>query len=102
MGVAANLDSLGKTDEALSTYQRLTTEYPQSFNAPLALLAEVPLLKAKNRTEEARRACETILAQYRDSAVVNQALQELQKLPAKPVAAAPAPKAPSPAIPAGK
>ena len=53
MGVAANLDSLGKGDEALSTYQRLVAEYPQSFNAPLALLAEVPLLKAKNRTDEA-------------------------------------------------
>ena len=47
MGVAANLESLGKADEALSTYQRLVTEYPQSFNAPLALLAEIPLLKAK-------------------------------------------------------
>ena len=42
MGVAANLESLGKSDEALSTYQRLATEYPQSFNAPLALLAQVP------------------------------------------------------------
>src|SRR5438552_2504299 len=30
MGVAANLESLGKNDEALSTYQRLATEYPQS------------------------------------------------------------------------
>jgi TolA-binding protein len=27
MGVAANLDSLGKGDEALSTYQRLVAEY---------------------------------------------------------------------------
>ena len=27
MGVAANLESLGKNDEALSTYQRLATEY---------------------------------------------------------------------------
>ena len=69
MGVAANLESLGKNDEALSTYQRLATEYPQSFNAPLALLAEVPLMKAKNRNDEARRVCETIISQYRDSIV---------------------------------
>jgi Uncharacterized protein conserved in bacteria len=55
MGVAANLESLGKNDEALSTYQRLASEYPQSFNAPLALLAQVPLMKAKNRNDEARR-----------------------------------------------
>ncbi len=81
MGVAANLDSLGKADEALSTYQRLVNEYPQSFNAPLALLAQVPLLKAKGRPDEARRACETVLAQYRDSILMSEAIQELQKLP---------------------
>ena len=62
MGVAANLESLGKNDEALSTYQRLATEYPQSFNAPLALLAEVPFLKAKDRIDDARRVCETIMS----------------------------------------
>ncbi|MEO5717794.1 MAG: tetratricopeptide repeat protein [Chthoniobacterales bacterium] len=87
MGVAANLESLGKSDEALSTYQRLATEYPQSFNAPLALLAQVPLLKAKNRIEEARRACETIMSQHRDSIVANEAIQQLMALP-KPAAAA--------------
>jgi len=80
MGVAANLDSLGKADEALSTYQRLVAEYPQSFNAPLAMLSEVPLLKAKNRTEEARRVCETLLTQYRDSILANEAMRELREL----------------------
>ena len=83
--MAANLESLGKNDEALSTYQRLATEYPQSFNAPLALLAEVPLLKAKNRNDEARRVCETIISQYRDSIVANEAMRELISLP-KPAA----------------
>jgi hypothetical protein len=81
MGVAANLESLGKDDEALSTYQRLATEYPQSFNAPLALLAELPFLKAKNRNDEARRTCETIISQYRDSIVANEAMRELISLP---------------------
>ncbi|MEO6870912.1 MAG: tetratricopeptide repeat protein [Chthoniobacterales bacterium] len=92
MGVAANLGSLGKNDEALSTYQRLVTEYPQSFNAPLALLAEVPLLKAKGQSEQARRACETIISQYRDSIVTSEALRELQKLPKASAPAAPAVK----------
>ena len=91
MGVAANLESLGKKDEALSTYQRLATEFPQSFNAPLALLAEVPLLKAKNRIEEARRACETIMSQYRDSIVMNEAIQQLMSLPKPPPIAMPKP-----------
>ena len=89
MGVAANLESLGKNEEALSTYQRLATEYPQSFNAPLALLAQVPLLKAKNRNDDARRVCETIISQYRDSILANEAMRELISLP-KP-AAIPAP-----------
>lgn len=96
MGVAANLGSLGKNDEALSTYQRLVAEYPQSFNAPLALLSEVPLLKAKDRPDEARRVCETILSQYRDSVLMSEALRELQKLPKS---AAPAAQ-PKPAAPA--
>ena len=81
MGVAANLESLGKNDEALSTYQRLATEYPQSFNAPLALLAQVPFLKAKDRIDEARRICETVMTQYRDSIVSNEAMRELMSLP---------------------
>ena len=71
------------------------TEYPQSFNAPLALLAEVPLLKAKNRVEDARRACETVMSQYRDSIVMNEAVQQLMSLPkpAAPAMPTPAPSA---------
>jgi predicted negative regulator of RcsB-dependent stress response len=91
MGVAANLYSLGKNDEALSTYQRLATEYPQSFNAPLALLAQIPFLKAKDRLPEVRKICETVLTQYRDSAVANEAIQELMSLPRPTPAAAPNP-----------
>ena len=91
MGVAANLESLGKPAEALSTYQRLVAEYPQSFNAPLAMLAEVPLLKAHNRTDEARRVCETILTQYRDSIVAAEAMRELRTL-----------KPPAPVLPGSK
>ena len=96
MGVATNLDSLGKPDEALSTYQRLVAEYPQSFNAPLAMLSEVPLLKAKNRTEEARRVCETLLTQYRDNILASEAMRELRALPK---AAQPSPGAQNSMIP---
>ena len=52
MGVAANLESLGKNDEALSTYQRLVTEYPQSFNAPSRPRGSTAS-QSKNRNEEA-------------------------------------------------
>ena len=55
---------------------------------------EVPFLKAKNRIEEARRVCETVMTQYRDSIVASEAIRELMSLP-RP-AAAPAQTAPQP------
>ena len=64
MAMAANLESMGKNDEALSLYQQIASTYPKNFNAPLALLSQVYLLKAKNRTAETRHICETILTQY--------------------------------------
>jgi predicted negative regulator of RcsB-dependent stress response len=93
MTIAANLESMGKSDEALSMYQQIASSYPNSFNAPLALLSQVYLLKAKNRPEEARRICETVLTQYRTSFLAGEAFQELRLLkpsgPSEPAAASP-------------
>src|SRR6266550_3922585 len=95
MAIAANLESMGKSDEALSTYQQIASTYPNSFNAPLALLSQVYILKTKNRTEEARRICETILTQHRTSFWAGEAMQELRLLkPSGPSEAAPASTAP--------
>jgi TolA-binding protein len=80
MAMAANLDSMGKNDEALAMYQQIASGYPKDFNAPLALISRVHLLKAKNRTDEARQTCEMILTQYRDSFWAREAAQELQSL----------------------
>ncbi len=80
MAIAANLESMGKSDEALSTYQQIASTYPNSFNAPLALLSQVYILKTKNRTEEARRICEAILTQHRTSFWAGEAMQELRLL----------------------
>jgi TolA-binding protein len=89
MAMAANLESMGETDEALSMYQRIASTDPKNFNAPLALLSQVYLLKAKNRTEEARHICENILTQYGTSFWAGEAMQELRLLkpsrPAEPV-----------------
>ncbi|HEV3148905.1 MAG TPA: tetratricopeptide repeat protein [Chthoniobacterales bacterium] len=95
MAMAANLESMGKTDEALSMYQRIAASYPKSFNAPLALYSQVHLLKAKNQSEEARRVCEAILTQYRDSFWAGEAARALRSL--KP--AGPPRPAANPAIP---
>jgi Uncharacterized protein conserved in bacteria len=80
MAMAANLQSMGKNDEALSMYQQIASTYPNSFNAPLALLSQVYLFKSKNQTEEGRRVCETILTRYRESFWAGEAAQELRLL----------------------
>ena len=91
MAMAANLESMGKADEALVMYQQIASTYPASFNAPMALLSQVYILKAKNRNDDARRICETILTQYRTSFFAGEAMQQLRIL--KPVG----PSTPGPA-----
>ena len=107
MAMAANLESMGKRDDALAMYQQIASIYPKSFNAPLALLSRVYILKNQNRNEEARHICETILTQYRESVWVGEAMQQLRLLkpsgPSGPVAGPTIPPfltAPS-SIPAG-
>ena len=107
MAMAANLESMGKRDEALAMYQQIASIYPKSFNAPLALLSQAYILKSQNRNQEARRICETILTQYRESVWVGEAMQQLRLLkpigPSGPVAGPTIPPfltAPS-SIPAG-
>jgi hypothetical protein len=110
MAMAANLESMGKSDEALAAYQQISTTYPNSYNAPLALLSQVYILRVKNKSDEARRICETILTQYRTSFWAGEAMQELRLLKpsstpvpmAKPAATVPqflAPPAPAPQAP---
>src|SRR5213593_2486489 len=91
MAMAANLESMGKNDEALSIYQQIASIYPNNFDAPLALLSKVYLLKSKNRIEEARRVCETILTRYRESFWAGEAAQELRLF--KPTASSQLPPA---------
>jgi hypothetical protein len=96
MAIAANLESLGKSDEALAAYQRLAADDPEGFTAPVALISEVRLLKDKNQKEEAQRVCETILTKYRESLVVGEATRQL-KLLKPPVEAVPSPT-PAPSV----
>lgn len=80
MAMAANLESLGKRDEALTAYQRLAADDPQGFTAPIALLAQVHIFKEKNQIADARRVCEVIMTQYRESLVANEATRQLRSL----------------------
>ena len=102
MAMAANLEAMGKTDEALAIYQQVVMmDAPpgeqsvvdkiqdvfgkqkvkqKNFNAPLALVSQIHLLKAKNQPDAARRVCETIIAQYGDSFWSGEARRELRSL----------------------
>ncbi|PYI75734.1 MAG: hypothetical protein DMF04_09675 [Verrucomicrobia bacterium] len=67
MAIAGNLETMGKQDEALATYQQIASSNAASFNAPSALIAQAHILQDKNRIDDARRICETIMTRYRDS-----------------------------------
>ena len=97
LAMAANLESMGKTDEALALYQQIASAYPNNYAAPMAMLSQVYILKAKNRNEDARRICDTMLTQYRTSFWASEAMQQLRLL--KPITSStPAPTA-APTIP---
>jgi TolA-binding protein len=97
MAIAANLDSMGKTDEALAMYQQIASAYPNSYAAPLAMLSQVYILKAKNRNDDARRICETILTQFRTSFWAGEAMQQLRLL--KPITTSTPPPKAVPTVP---
>jgi len=104
LAIAGNLEALGKNDEALTAYQRLVAADPQGFAAPVALYSQIPMFKQKKQIEEARRVCDTIMTQYRESRLVPDAQYQLRllKVPetaapvSSPAASAPPPPAAAP------
>ena len=98
MAMASNLESMGKTDEALSLYQLMATKYSKAFTAPLALMSQVRIFKAKNQNDQARRVCETVLSQYGESFWAGEAMRELRSLKPTP-SASPATAGGSPGAP---
>lgn len=102
LAIAGNLEALGKKDEALAAYKQLVTGNPKGFAAPMALYSEIHLLKEKKQIDEARRVCETIMTQYRESRLAPDAAYQLRLLkPETPPAAPPTQTvAPPPAAPA--
>jgi TolA-binding protein len=95
LALAGNLEALGKKEEALIAYQRLAASEPKAFTAAAALFSQVPLLKEKNQIEEARRVCETIMTQHRESRFAAEAGYQLRLLRVKNEPAAP-PTTPAP------
>jgi TolA-binding protein len=93
IAMAANFESLGRNDDALSIYQKVANDTPQSYEAAYALISQVRLLKAKNQNEQARQICEKILTDHSESRWAGEAMRELRELTPKE-AAAPPPGAP--------
>jgi predicted negative regulator of RcsB-dependent stress response len=104
LAIAGNLEATGKKDEALTAYQRLVAGDPQGFAAPIALYTQIHLLKEKKQIAEARKVCETLMTQYRESRLAADAAYQLRllKVDSPPaVAVTPAPSiAPPPPGPA--
>jgi len=94
LAMAGNLEALGKNDEALTAYQRLVAADPHGFTAPLALYSQIHLFKEKKQTEEARKVCETLMTQYRESRLAPDAAYQLRLLKTENAPAA----SPSPTI----
>ena len=105
LAMAGNLEALGKKDEALAAYQRVVADNPKGFMAPIALYSEIHLLKEKKKIDEARRVCETLMTQYRESRLAPDASYQLRLLkpenspPAPAVTTAPAPPVAAPSAP---
>ena len=78
MAMAANQQAMGKEDEAFATYQQVASANVPGFNAPMALIEQVHILQEKGKAEDARRICETIMMQYRDSYAAMEASQLLR------------------------
>jgi len=78
MAMAANLEAMGQQDEAFATYQQIASANAGSFNAPMALIEQVHILQEKKRIDDAKRICETIMTQYRDSYAAMEASQLLR------------------------
>jgi TolA-binding protein len=77
--LAATQELQGKVDEALSTYQKVSTSFSTSFSAPVALLGEARIFKQKGKTEDAQRVFEQIINQYPDTLFSQQAMREKQQ-----------------------
>jgi tetratricopeptide (TPR) repeat protein len=101
LAMAGNLEAMGKKDDALTAYQRLVAGDPQGYAAPIALYSQIHILKEKKQIAEARKVCETLMTQYRESRLAADAAYQLRLLKVdSPSAVAPtpsvAPSAPGP------
>ncbi len=99
LAVGANLEAVGKLDQADLAYKTATDRPAADFAVPLALLARANLAKLRGNTVEARRFLDDVLARYPGSGPAMQAEQDKRflRVVSTPPAAVPAVVNPAPA-----
>lgn len=111
LGVAASLESSGKTDEALNSYQAVVTRHPNDPVASQAKLATARLLETSGKTAEALKIYREFERMGMGSVWGNEAMRRretvLRKHPELAITNAAAMSAPAPAptpavVPAAK
>lgn len=80
LALAQNAESAGKTDEALTGYQKVLTTFPTSYAAPLSLLGQGRMEKAKGLKDNAKRTFEKVISDYHQSSFEREAQNELKSL----------------------
>lgn len=103
--LAASLETAGKFDEALAAYQQLASAHGSSAFAPLAFIGQARVLIALGKTEEARKALESVEQKFPANPFVDDArvlLDEIKNAAGRKTGGSPRPTpvpdpAPSPA-----
>jgi len=107
MGLAANAELEKHPDKALEFYKQVTTQFGNSYQAPMALFHQARLTEAKGQLKEAQQLFESVVQRYPDSVAAGVAGREAGRLADKlsQQIQKPEPKktaSPSPAPSAGK
>jgi outer membrane protein assembly factor BamD (BamD/ComL family) len=107
MGLAANAELEKLPAKALEYYKDVTTQFGNSYQAPMALFHQARLTEAKGQFKEAQQLFESVVQRYPDSIAAGIAGREAGRLADKLSQQIPKPKAektasPSPTASAAK
>ena len=83
LALGETLSAGGKTTEALDTFQQTATKFPDSYAAPLSMVARAKLLKSLGKMDEAKRAYESVISQFPESILSREAMREMQLMKKK-------------------
>jgi TolA-binding protein len=80
LSLGQNAEAAGKADDALTQYQKILTTFPNSYAAPISLLAQGRIQKGKGENDAAKRTFEQVISQYKLTSFQFEAQRELAEL----------------------